>query len=236
MSNIINSITLSNQLQQAKSLMASLTNADGSIMFRNLDKAIIVQNTLRSEILLNNSSTSFQVPVLQNSQFTGTNTTNTSNLLSLQDLQVVTDIGVFVAKPSSATDGGYQVFPYAPTSVFSTANTASSIIGMFNNGYLKFTNNQQVVAPYWDLLKHYCASRTQPATNADYTASAINYISSIDGSTDGFYPCQPMWVFNGAGNVQVTLNLPVNMADVETNSRIIIMWRGYLLMNASQIK
>ena len=107
---------------------------------------------------------------------------------------------------------------------------------IFNNGYLKFTNNQQVVAPYWDLLKHYCASRTQPATNADYTASAINYISSIDGSTDGFYPCQPMWVFNGAGNVQVTLNLPVNMAAVETNSRIIIMWRGYLLMNASQIK
>lgn len=236
MSNIINSITLSNQLQQAKALMASLTTPDGSLMFRNLDRAVIVQNTLRSEILLNATSTSFQVPVLQNSQFTGTNTTNTSNLLSLQDIQVVTDIGVFVAKPSSSTDGSFQIFPYAPKDVFSTSTTAAALIGMYSNGSLKFVNNQQVIAPFWDLQKHYTVPQQQPATNEGYTSSGVNYISSIDGSTDGFYPCQPMWVFNGAGNVQVSLNLPTNLSAVETNSRIIIMWKGFLLQNASQIK
>ena len=229
-------MNLGSQLQSAKALMASLTNPDGSIMFKNMQNAIVVQNTLRSEIILDATSTSYQVPVLQNSQFAGTAATKTSNLLSLQDLQVVTEIGVFVAKPSGLADGGFQIFPYAPLKVFTTANTAAAIRGMYSNGSLKYVNNQQVISPFWDLQKHYKVPETQNATDADYTASGIDYEASIDGSTDGFYPCQPQWVFNGAGNVQVTLNLPANLAAVETNERLVILWRGFLLQNASSVK
>jgi hypothetical protein len=238
MANQINSITLSNQLQQARALMASLTNPDGSLMFKNFDKAVLVQHTLRSTVVLNNSSTSFQVPILQNSAY-GTNTQSVApdqNLLSLQDVFCATEINVGVAKPSSTTDASYQVFNYAPTSVFSTANTATSIIGMYNNAFLKFVNNQQVIAPYWDLLRHYLVPNQQPATNAYYTASAVNYISQVDGSTDGFYPVQPMWVFNGGGNVQVSLNLAQNLAAVESNQKLVLFVRGFLLQNASMVK
>jgi hypothetical protein len=238
MANQINSITLSNQLQQARSLMAGLKNPDGSLMFRNFDNAVLVQHTLRSTVVLNATSTSFQVPILQNSAY-GTNTQSVApdqNLLSLQDVFCATEINVGVAKASSTTDASYQVFNYAPTSVFSTSNTASSIIGMYNNAYLKFVNNQQVIAPYWDLLRHYLVPNQQPATNAYYTSSSVNYISQVDGSTDGFYPVQPMWVFNGGGNVQVSLNLAQNLAAVESNEKLVVFVRGFLLQNASLVK
>jgi hypothetical protein len=238
MSNQINSITLSNQLQQARSLMAGLQNPDGSLMFRNFDKAILVQHTLRSEVILNATQTSFQIPILQNSAY-GTNTTSvqpSTNLLSLQDVFCTTEINIGVAKASSSTDTTYQVFNYAPKDVFSTTNTAAAIIGMYSSGYLKFVNNQQIVAPYWDLQRHYLAPNQQPAANAYYTSSGVNYISQIDGSTDGFYPCQPMWVFNGGGNIQLSLNIPQNLAAVESNEKLVCWFRGFLLQNASLVK
>lgn len=236
--NTINSLTVSQQLQQARALMASLTNPDGSIMFKNLDKAVLVQHTLRSTVLLNNSSTSFQLPILQNSAY-GTNTQSVApdqNLLSLQDVFCATEINFAVAKPSSSTDAGYQAFNYAPSAVFSTANVASSIIGMYYNAYLKFVNNQQVVAPYWDLLRHYKAPNQQQITAPYYAANTQGYVSEVDGTTDGFYPVQPMWVFNGGGNVQVSLNLSQSLTAVETNQKGVLFVRGFLLQNASMVK
>jgi len=207
-------------------------------MFKNFDKAVLVQHTLRSTVLLNATSTSFQLPILQNSAY-GTNTQSVApdqNLLSLQDIFCATEINVAVAKASSATDASYQPFNYAPASVFTTANVAPAIIGMYSSGSLKFVNNQQVIAPYWDLQRHYLVPNQQPATAAYYSGSGINYVSQVDGSTDGFYPVQPMWVFNGGGNVQVSLNLAQNLAAVETYQKLVLFVRGFLLQNASMIK
>jgi hypothetical protein len=236
--NTINSLTIGNQLQQARQLMAGLTNPDGSIMFKNLDKAVLVQHTLRSTVLLNNSSTSFNIPVLQNSAY-GTNTQSVApdqNLLSLQDVAVCTEISVQVAKPSSASDAGYQSFSYAPTGVFSSANTAASIIGMFYNGSLKFVNNQQVIAPFFDLLRCYKAPNQQAIAAPYYAANTQGYVSEVDGTTDGFYPVQPMWVFNGGGNVQLTLQLAQALTAVETNEKLVVFMRCFLLQNASMVK
>jgi len=234
---IINSLTEAQQLANATALMASLKNADGSLMFRNLQNAILVQSTLRGEIQLNTSNTSYNVPVLQNSQGAGVNAaTPTSNLLSLQDAFVCTSISVQIAKKASLTDTAFGTYTYAPASVFSTAGTATAAIGMFSNGYLKYTNNQQVVAPYWDLRRHYNVPFQQPATAAYYTGSNINYIGSVDASTDGFYPVQPGWFFNGSGNVQLTLNLPGALAAVETYEFAILYFAGFLLQNASTFK
>jgi hypothetical protein len=236
--NIINSMTLGAQLQQARALMAGLTNPDGSLMFKNFDKAVLVQHTLKSTLLLNTTSTSFPIPVLQNSAY-GTNTQSVANdqvLLSLQDVACLTDISVQVAKASSATDSAYQSFSYAPANIFSTNGVQAALTGMFYNGSLKFVNNQQVIAPNWDLLRHYKAPNQQPVTAPYYAANTATYISEIDGSTDGFYPVQPMWVFNGGGNVQLTLNLAQNLAAVETYTKLVVWMRVYLLQNASMVK
>ena len=236
MSIVVNSLTLAQQLQSAKELMLAQKNPDGSPMFRHgLDNAVIVQNTLRSEIALNTSQTSYQVPVLQNSP--NVNQAFNQNLLSLQDMQVVTSVGIYVCKPSSGTDtSSYQLFPWAPVATFSTANVASSIIGMYQNAYLRFTNNQQVIAPYWSLLKHYKVPVAQPNTAPFYAANTQPIISSQDGAIDGTFPCQPGWVFNGGGNIAMTLNLTQALAATETYQRLVIIFEGFLLQNASQIK
>jgi hypothetical protein len=141
-----------------------------------------------------------------------------------------------VAKGASATDAAYQVFNYLPTAVFSSANVAAAGIGMFYNGFLKFVNNQQVVAPYWDLLRHYKAPNQQQIAAPFYAANTQGYVSEVDGTTDGFFPVQPMWVFNGGGNVQVSLNLAQNLAAVETYQKLVVFVRGFLLQNASMVK
>lgn len=238
MANQINSITLSNQLDQARKLMASLTNADGSLMFKNFDRAILVQHTLRSTAVLNTGATNFQLPILQNSQF-GTSTTSAAqdqNLLSLQDIFCATEICLSVAKPSSLTDSAYRLYQWGDASVFTTTNTATSINGMYDSAFLKFVNNQQVIAPYWDIKRHFIIPNQQPAANAYFTSSGYPFITQIDGSTDGFYPVQPMWVFNGGGNVQVSLNLQSSLAAVETVEKVVLLIRGFLLQNASMIK
>jgi hypothetical protein len=229
-------MTLAQQLQGAKNLMLSQKNPDGSPMFpKGLDNAVLVQNTIRSEISVNTNSTSYQVPILQNSP--GVNNNFNINLLSLQDMQVVTSVGVYVAKPSSATDvSSYQLFSWAPVSVFSTSNVASAIIGSYSNGYLRFTNNQQVIAPYWSLSKHYKVPFAQPNTAPFYAANTQPIISSQDGAIDGTFPCQPGWVFNGGGNINMTLNLTAALAAVETYQRFVLIFEGFLLQNASQVK
>jgi hypothetical protein len=236
MSIVVNSLTLGQQAQQAKALMMSLVNPDGTLMFpKGLDRAVLVQNTVRSAVTLNTSATQFKIPVTQNS-VNSQQLDPTNNLVALQDIHVVTSIGVYVAKPASATDNGYEIYSYAPPTVFSTANVANSINGLYSNGYLRFLNNQQVIAPYWSLKKHYKAPIQQAIAAPYYAANTQPYIPSVDGAIDGTFPAQPGWVFNGGGNVDVSLNLSQALTAVESNQKLIVLFEGFLLQNASQVK
>jgi hypothetical protein len=234
---IINSMTEAQQMTQAENLMASLKLPNGNPMFPGLANAVLVQHTIRGEVQLSTNATQYNIPVLQNSQGQGVNAaTPTSNLLSLQDAFVCTSLGVLMAKKASLTDVAFDTYAWLPANVFSTSGTAAAGVGIYANGSIKLTVNQAVIAPYWDLMRHYNSSRTQPATAADYTASGINYIASKDSSTDGFYPVQPGWFFDGAGNVQMTLQLPGAPAAVEPYQFAVFQMRGFLLQNASQFK
>lgn len=236
---IINAMTISQQMASAAAVMANTKNSDGTLMFPGgLKNAVLVQSTLRGEAQLNTTSASYSIPILQNSSNQGNVSTQSAagKLLSLQDGFLITDIAVLVSKRASATDTAAASFSYAPASIFATSGSAAALTGMYQNGWLKLQVNQQVITPYWDLFRHYNASRTQPATNADYTSSSINYISSEDFTTNGFYPVVPGWYVDGAGNVEFTLNLPSALAAVETYGFVNVIMRGFLLQNASSFK
>lgn len=236
---ILNSMTIQQQLQNAAAVMAATPAANGSgLMFPNgLKNAVLVQATIRGEVQLNATATTFNIPLLQNAANNSTTPqTASAYALSMQDGFLITDLAILVSKRASASDATAASYAYAPASVFSTANAASSIIGMYDNGFLRLTVNQQVITPYWDLRRHYKVPDTQPAANADYTASAINYISSEDGTSDGFYPVVPGWYIDGAGNVQLTLNLGANLAAVETYEFVNVLCRGFILQNSSSFK
>lgn len=237
MPTIINSITIDDQLQKAKNLVSMLTYpGTNRLMFKDINQAIIVQHTLVSNVLMNASTTNFHIPILANDQRNGTNAFITENRLQLQDLFVVTEIGMFVAVPTGATDGRFPIYSYPPPTVFSTANTAAAVQGAYAQGRISQSSNNQVISPFWDTYKHYAVPQTQIASAVGYSTSTNATVGSVDGATDGFYPVTPGWVFNGGGNLDLNFIIPQNMAAIETNSRFVFMFRGFLLQNASAVK
>ena len=229
----INSITQDYVFQKAKSIIAGLKRPDGSPV--QITDQMLTQSTLRSEILMSTGSTQFHIPITVNDAQNGQAAFITENRLNLQDLFCVTELFVGCAKPTGANDGSFEVFPY-PTLAEFTANANSAILGAFNNGSISYTNNNRVVTPYWDLKRHLKTSLQQYQLHPGYAANANAYADSQDGASDGYYPVEPGWILSGGSNMQMTLNLPAAMANVDANSRFIVMFRGILLQNLSGIR
>ena len=235
---IISSATIAAQLQNAKYLLGALKNQSGNLMFptqADLDAATIVQHTLRCEVKLTATATQFLIPVtVQNNnsapQFP------TENRLNINDIFVCVDFNVSVAKPSSDTDDNFSVHNYGDPTIFTSANTATSVNSMYNKGYIEWQNKNAVVAPHWDLMKHFKVPNTQAQPAPSYAANTTPIIGEYDGAIDGFYPTAPNWILNGAGNIQMKMIMSSNLVAVETFQRLVVQFRGFLLQNASQVQ
>jgi hypothetical protein len=197
-------------------------------------QAVLSQGYIRTEVALSTTKTSYQFPILVNDNINGTSF-NTSNLLNLQDAFYVSSFGLFFAKPSSSTDTTFQMVTYPNASIFSTANTASSLYTWYNSSLQLVVNNRQII-PSYDLYRHYSVPQQQTTANADYTTSGIAYKDQQDGGMSGFYPVEPGWVLVGSKNNTLTINLPQAMAAVESNSRAILIFRGHLAQNVTPVR
>lgn len=199
-----------------------------------LGTAVLSQSYLRSELSLSTSKTLYQFPILVNDNSQGQNP-NTSNLLQLQDAFYVSHIGLFFAKPSSSTDTTFQLVTYPNASIFSTANTASSLYS-FYNGALSITVNNRQIVPSLDLYRFYNVPQQQTTSNAFYTTSAISYKDQQDGSSSALYPIEPGIVFSGSKQNIVQINIPAALAAIETNSRVILYFSGHLAQNVTSVR
>jgi hypothetical protein len=197
-------------------------------------QAVLSQGFLRTEVALSTTKTSYQFPILVNDNINGTSF-NTSNLLNLQDAFYVSSFGLFFCKPSSSTDTTFQLVTYPNASIFSTANTASSLYTWYNSSLQLVVNNRQII-PSYDLYRHYSVPQQQTTANADYTTSGIAYKDQQDGGMSGFYPVEPGWVLVGSKNNTLTINLPQAMTAVETNSRAVLIFRGHLAQNVTPVR
>jgi len=197
-------------------------------------QAVLSQGFIRTEVALSTTKTSYQFPILVNDNINGSSF-NTSNLLNLQDAFYVSSFGLFFAKPSSATDTTFQLVTYPNASIFSTANTASSLYTWYNSSLQLVVNNRQII-PSYDLYRHYSVPQQQTTANADYTTSGISYKDQQSGADSGFYPVEPGWVLVGSKNNTLTVNLPQAMTAVETNSRAILVFRGHLAQNVTPVR
>jgi len=197
-------------------------------------QAVLSQGFIRTEVALSTTKTSYQFPILVNDNINGSSF-NTSNLLNLQDAFYVSSFGLFFAKPSSATDATFQMVTYPNASIFSTANTASSLYTWYNSSLQLVVNNRQII-PSYDLYRHYSVPQQQTTANADYTTSGISYKDQQSGADSGFYPVEPGWVLVGSKNNTLTVNLPQALTAVETNSRAILIFRGHLAQNVTPVR
>ena len=202
----------------------------------SLGQAVLSQSYLRLEVSLSTTVTSYNFPVLQNDvSSTNSSSFNTERRLALQDAFVCSSFGIFFAKPSSSTATNFQLVTYPNTSIFSTANTATSLLNWYNSSLSLTVNNRQIV-PAYDLYRHYSVPQQQETANADYTTSGINYKDQQDGAESGFYPIEPAWVLVGSKQNALQVQLASAMAAVESNSRAIIIMRGHLAQNVTPVR
>lgn len=200
----------------------------------SVGQAVLSQSFLRLEVDLSTTKTLYQFPILVNDQTTGS-AKNTEQRLNLQDAFYASSMGLFFAKPSSATDTTFQLVTYPNASIFSTANTASSLYS-FYNGIMQLTVNNRQIIPAYDLYRHYEVPQQQTTANADYTASGITYKDQQSGANSAMYPIEPGIVFVGSKQNTLQVTLAAALAAVETNSRAIIILRGHLAQNVTSVR
>lgn len=201
------------------------------------DKARLTQGYIRSEVNIQTSVASYQLQTLVNQNNNANLIYNTEKRLAQQDWFIVSSIAVFLAAPSSATDATYKLLTYPDPLVLSTSGAAAAAYTLYN-GSLSLTIDNNVVMPEWDVYRHLYIPPTQPAANADYTTSGINYIGDNDGAEKAFYPVEPNLIFNGAANLDFRLNLPAAIGTVQSGgfSRIVTILRGVKAQNVTSVK
>jgi hypothetical protein len=229
---VVNNINSNEVFQQAKRFIIEALNLPAG---QTVNDQMFTQSTIRGEVVLTATATQFHIPISVNDPLQGQNQFNTERRLGLQDLFGVTSMAVFIALPSGSADASYDLFTYPTLEKFSGAQS-NALRGFYANGYMKYTNNGTIVTPYWDLKQHYKVPNQQFNAVPYYAANTTGYIDEVMGTVDGFIPVSPSWVFSGASNMDMNVNIPANMASVAANTRLVVLFRGILFQNLSGVR
>lgn len=194
----------------------------------NEDQIRMTQSYLRLEAPMVAGKTSYNFLVQANQG----NPFNTEKRLNLQDSFVISEVGIYVAKPSSATDAKYPLLTFPDPTVFSSGTTAADLEALYNAGEMQILVDNVQYVPAWDVQKHKFIGQTQ----ASMVASPQTAHNQYDGSTNGMYPMEPNLILVGSKNNVVNITLPNGIDTVETNSRIIIIYRGLLVQNSTTVR
>lgn len=192
------------------------------------------QSEIRTEVQLTTSGNIFTLGITTQQNSTGaTGVNNTETRLALQDSLCVNEYGIFVAKPSSATDAAYKLQTYGNVNVFTTANAAAAIDGnLYSNGQFRLTCNNDVLVPSRGLYNHRYVPQTQ-LSGVTASATVALYQDQQRGAEDGFITAEPNIVLVGSKNYQPQIVLPAALAAVETYQRLVVIFRGILAQNST---
>lgn len=194
----------------------------------SLNRAVLSQSYLRSEVTMTTTATRYRFPLLINDNFS--TVTNTSQLLNLQDAFVISHWGFYVAAPTSTTNTEFQLVTYPNAIIFSTANAATALYTAYN-GYFQLTVNNRVIVPQLDAYRFYDVPQTQ-----DGSAAAV--IDQQKGSDSALYPVEPGIVLVGSKQNVLELILPSALAAIQTggaNPRFVVYFAGHLAQNVTPV-
>lgn len=184
----------------------------------------LTQSYIRLEQPLAAGPTIFNFPLLANQG----NPFNTEVRLNLQDSFVISQIGIFVAGPTSTTDAAFKLYAY-PNFFLFAANAAP--MQVLYNGKLSISVNNNVILPAWDIQRHWVTNQVQQ--NAAIAAAVFQ--DEYNGSEDGYYSCEPNLVLVGSKNYQISIQIPAGIASVLANSRVAVVFRGILAQNSTVV-
>lgn len=191
----------------------------------SLNTAVLSQSYLRSELAISATQTLYQFPILVNDN--SSPTFNTANLLNLQDAFYCSELAIYFAAPSSATDTSFPLVSYPNATQF-TGGAADALYN-FYNGKISITINNRQVVPSLDVARFYDAGVTQEG-------AVTGSVDQFSGKSYGKYPVEPGIVFVGSKQNVVQLQIIAPPAAVRANSRIILYMTGHLAQNVTSVR
>lgn len=190
----------------------------------NPSQAVLSQSYLRFENFLSTTKTSYDFGILNNQTISGTAQAPTEQRLNLQDAFYVSEIMVYIAKASSATDSSFVLQSYPNTVTFATG--ASSLYTLYNGTLSLVVNNRQIV-PTSDLTKFLQIPQTQA------TAATNSPVTQFDGSWANVV--EPNLVLIGSKNSVFNITIPSAFATLDANTKVVILVRGILAQNVTVV-
>jgi len=155
---------------------------------------------------------------------------NTEIRLNQQDAFLASEIAIYLAAPSSATDATFVDCTYPSPAIFTTGSAA---LGVIYHGFLKLTVNNSVILP------SLYTSRFRKVPAAQKVAAAANQngiaFDSFDMSSDGIAISEPNIYFIGSKGNLLQLFLPAAPATLDANTRVIIECHGLLWQNVTVV-
>jgi len=194
--------------------------------------AVLSQSYLRSEVILNTTATNFRFPIVINDNFT--TITNTSILLNLQDVFIVSRWRIGFAVPSSSTATNFPVCFYPDKTVFSTASSDTGLYTAYN-GFIQITVNGKVVYPKLSPQRSLAVPTTQGVANGYYSTGPA-LLGENYGNTTGWQVTEPNLFLSGAKQTEVVLQLPSTLAAITTNQRAVLEFDGILAQNTTSVR
>lgn len=188
----------------------------------NLNRAVLSQSYLRTEVALSTTQTRYRFPILVNDNFS--TTFNTMQLLALQDAFYISNIGIYFANPSTATDASFSLYSYPNATAFPAG--AADALNVIYNGYAQLTVNNRVVVPSLDIYRFYDAPQTQQSATT---------IDQFKGSDSAVYPIEPGVVLIGSKQNVFEIVIPASLAAVTAFSRAVVVFYGHLAQNVTSV-
>jgi hypothetical protein len=198
-------------------------------------KPVIVDAAVRMEATMAANQQSFTFYPGQ-----GGTVTNTEQRLSLNDGFSIFEVGVFVSKLSSSTNTQFKLYSYPNAQIFTTSNVVASLDGFYNNGVLNISKDQVNYLENYPLYNHRHVPEMQDQITFGLTAALFttsvtnNAVDSFNGLTDGFAPLASYINITGRDTLTVNIQLPAGLQAVETNQRVVLVFRGYKAYNVAR--
>lgn len=162
--------------------------------------------------------------------------TVTEKRLKITDIFVALQLGFFIFKvPKDAKTTLGKLRTFANPTVFSAATEADRINAVWESGQLTIVKNSIQNVPALDLERF----RSVGVAMEGLTVGATNayFADERRDAKVGFINLTPILTFQGADNVQLTINLPESL-DLQgdgSDNYAVLYFRGFLRQNASFI-
>ena len=196
----------------------------------SVNTAVLSQSYIRSEVAASTSTANYRFPILVNDNFSTTFNTMNGTLLALQDAFIISEVGLFVAKPASATDTNFPLFTYLNPVVFPTGTLYT-----LWNGFLSISINNRQILSAWQLKSHYNAPITQQQTAPFYSANTVPFRDQQDDSS-GYAVMEPNVTLVGSKQNEVTINLPSAISTLDSGTRIVLILKGIRAQNVTPVR